>query len=137
MHRALDAAGVGLSTLCLAHCLMLPLAAAAMPFAAQLSDAEWVHWAVVVLAAPAAIAAIAPTLAVRPLPWAIPLLASLGLTGMVGALFVESAALETTLSTLGGVSLASAHILNWRHAHKRAHAPVSARTAPAAQKASA
>jgi len=137
MQRALDAAGVGLSTLCLVHCLALPLIAATAPFAAQLTEAEWVHRALVALAAPAAILAIAPVLAARPLPWIIPVLASLGLSGMAGALFAAHPAMETTLSTLGGVSLASAHVLNWRHAHKRAHARISAKTAPVAQKTSA
>jgi len=121
MNRALDAAGVGLSTLCLVHCLALPVAAAAAPLAAQLAEAEWVHWAIVALAAPAAILAIAPSLALRPFPWAVPVFASLGLTGLVSALFVRTEMLETGLTTLGGVLLASAHILNWRHAHK--HAP--------------
>jgi len=121
MNRALDAAGVGLSTLCLVHCLALPVAAAAAPLAAHVAEAEWVHWAIVALAAPAAILAITPTLALRPFPWAVPVFASLGLAGLVSALFVHTEVLETALTTIGGVLLASAHILNWRHAHKHAH----------------
>jgi hypothetical protein len=120
MHRALDVAGVGLATLCLVHCLVLPILAVAMPFAAQLSHAEWVHATVVALAAPAAIVAILPALAARPIPWAIPALAVAGLAAMTSALFVEAAFLETALSVMGGISLASAHLLNWRHAHLRA-----------------
>jgi hypothetical protein len=119
MHRVLDMTGLGLSTLCLVHCLILPLLAAAMPFAAHLSAAEWVHATVVGLAAPAAVVAILPALAARPLPWAIPLLASAGLVGMISALLVESPFLETALSGTGGLLLASAHMLNWRHAHVR------------------
>jgi hypothetical protein len=121
MNRALDAAGVGLSTLCLVHCLALPAVAAAAPLAAKLAEAEWVHRTIVALAAPAAILAIAPTLALRPFPWALPVFASLGLAGLVSALFVHTEALETGLTTIGGVLLASAHIFNWRHTHKHAH----------------
>ncbi len=122
MHRALDAAGVGLSTLCLVHCLALPLLAASLPLAAQFSEAEWVHVTVVALAAPTALIAIAPSLNARPFPWMIPLLAVLGLASLAGALSVHGASHETIFSTMGGVLLASAHILNWRHAHARAHA---------------
>jgi hypothetical protein len=120
MNRALDAAGVGLSTLCLVHCLALPFAAAAAPLAAQLTEAEWVHWVIVALAAPAAVFAIAPSLSLKPLPWSVPLLALLGLAGLTGALFVHAPLAETSLTTIGGVSLASAHILNWRTAHRHA-----------------
>jgi hypothetical protein len=121
MYRVLDMTGLGLSTLCLVHCLILPLLAAALPLAAHLSAAEWVHAAVVALAAPAAVVAILPALAARPLPWAIPLFAGGGLAGMTGALLVESAFLETALSAIGGLLLAAAHIRNWRHAHLCAH----------------
>lgn len=121
MHRALDATAVGLSTLCIAHCLLLPLAAAALPLAGQFAEAEWVHWAIMALATPAAIVAIAPALAERPIPWAIPILAGLGLSALTGALFAPNQ-WEAVLSVAGGLVLASAHILNWRHAHQRSHA---------------
>jgi hypothetical protein len=47
-------------------------------------------------------------------------LAGLGLSALVAAMFAPHE-WETALSVAGGAVLASAHILNWRHAH-RAHA---------------
>ncbi|UPT62637.1 MAG: MerC domain-containing protein [Hyphomonadaceae bacterium JAD_PAG50586_4] len=117
----MDATALGLSTLCILHCLGLPLLAAALPLAVGLAEAEWVHWLLVALAAPAALIAIAPSLAQRPIPWRIPTLAVLGLSGLGSALFVSSETWETALSVSGALVLATAHILNWRHAHRRAH----------------
>ncbi|MEQ1489463.1 MAG: MerC domain-containing protein, partial [Terricaulis sp.] len=78
MQRALDATGLGLSALCLVHCLALPVAALSLPLAGQLAEAEWVHWLMVGLAAPTSLAAVWPRLRDRPFPWIIPLFAALG-----------------------------------------------------------
>jgi hypothetical protein len=115
MQRVLDAAAVSLSALCLAHCLMLPAAAAMLPILGALADAEWVHWAMIALAAPVAALAIRPVFTAAPIPWAIPLLALAGLSLlMLGVLAPFGEDSEVWLTTAGGLTLACAHILNWR-----------------------
>jgi|AntAceMinimDraft_1070359.scaffolds.fasta_scaffold08492_2 hypothetical protein len=49
---ALDASAIGLSGLCLIHCLALPFLAAFLPVAGLWAEAEWVHKAFVVAALP-------------------------------------------------------------------------------------
>ena len=51
-NRLFDFSAIGLSGLCLAHCLILPLAAAALPAFTAWSRAEWVHGLFVAVAAP-------------------------------------------------------------------------------------
>jgi len=122
MQRVLDATAMGLSALCLAHCLLLPVAAAILPLLGVLADAEWVHWAMIALAAPVAVVAIAPVFKARPIPWAIPLLAVLGLSLLtVGVVELFGEAAEVWLTTVGGVTLASAHVLNWRRGGAHSH----------------
>jgi type IV secretory pathway VirB2 component (pilin) len=54
----------------------------------------------------------------RPHAWALVALAVLGLGLMLaGALEVPSAGWERPLTVIGGVILATAHILNWRRRH--------------------
>ena len=116
MQKVLDATAVGLSGLCMIHCLALPLAAAALPLAGELAHAEWVHWAVLAAAAPVAIFALGP--AYRRSRF-IPLL---GLSGvallLLGALDLPGMPPEALITTLGGLTLASAHILNWKTSHR-------------------
>ncbi len=48
----LDAGAVALSSLCLLHCLALPLLAAALPLFGTWAEAEWVHLLFVAIALP-------------------------------------------------------------------------------------
>lgn len=48
----LDASAVALSSLCLLHCLALPLLAAALPLFGAWAEAEWVHAVFVAIALP-------------------------------------------------------------------------------------
>lgn len=113
--RWLDPAAITVSGLCLAHCLALPLASLMLPFLGAWAEAEWVHVAVILLAAPLA------ALALRG-PEARPLraLAVVGLSCMLAAALgwpAEQA--ELPLNTVGGVLVATAHALNWRRRHVR------------------
>lgn len=124
--RLLDRGAIALSALCLFHCLALPLVIAAAPaFAAALPDQPWVHPAILATAAP--LAAIALWRGWRRHGWLRPGL--LGLTGIVllaaGVAADGTAAdgtAETVLTVLGGLTLASAHLLNWRGVHGGHHA---------------
>jgi len=118
--RTGDAVAIGLSGLCLAHCLVLPFAAGFLPLLGVWAGAEWVHWAFVAMAAPVSL-------------WALTRRQGQGLSAAtvglavvgVGLLTAGAAGypdhdLETALTVLGGVSLASAHLFNWRRqSHRR------------------
>ena len=58
----LDLCAAGLSTLCLLHCLALPLLVAVMPLVAQAADNELVHRVLVILALPVSLRVIWKTL---------------------------------------------------------------------------
>ena len=110
----LDASAVGLSGLCLAHCLALPLVAAFSPLLATWAEAEWVHAAVIGMAAPISIFALWR----RSKGAAIIGLSALGLAILtLGAFHWPSAELETPITVTGSLVLAGAHILNWRRRH--------------------
>ena len=120
--KALDASAVGLSALCLVHCLALPALALMLPVLGLWARAEWVHVVFVLIAAPIAAASFVqlPTLRVR--SWRLLGLAGLGLGLMcAGALELPVAALERPLTLLGGLLLAGAHLANWRRRHDHAH----------------
>lgn len=114
--RLLDASAVGLSSLCLAHCLALPVAAAFLPLAGAWAEAEWVHLAFLALAVPISVLALARSHGWRRPRIAIP--AALGLGALTaGALGWPFEAAETALTVSGGLLLAAAHLLNWRRRH--------------------
>ena len=110
---ALDMSAIGLSGLCLIHCLALPLLAAFLPVAGVVGENEWVHRALVVVAVPVSLLALVrnhdrPGFALR---------FGVALTGIAlliaGALVEALHDFETILTVAGGLVLASAHLLNW------------------------
>lgn len=120
--RAMDASAIGLSALCLVHCLALPTLALILPFLGVWARAEWAHVAFICAAAPIAFMALMDWRTLRPRAWALVALAALGLGLMLaGALEVPSAGWERPLTVIGGVILAAAHILNWRRGHGADH----------------
>lgn len=115
-----DMAAMGLSGLCVIHCLALPLLAASLPLLGAWAEAEWVHWAFVAMAAPVSMIALSrPSrygLGVGPL-----ILAILGIAALfAGVLGWPTEADETWVTVSGSFLLATAHLLNWqrkRHRH--------------------
>lgn len=117
--RALDAVSIGLSGLCLAHCLALPVAAAFLPLLGAWSEAEWVHFAFLAAAIPVSATALARSGGWRKAPVAALAIAGLGLL-TAGALGWPAETWETGLTVMGGLMLATAHLLNWRLHHRHA-----------------
>lgn len=109
-----DSLAIGASTLCLIHCLALPILIVAVPtLATFLALPEAFHLWAFALAVPTSLLAMAAGRRRhgqrRPV-----LLAAVGLALLgAGALLVEGAA-ETVLTVAGGLTLAVAHALNWR-----------------------
>ncbi|MEN5147001.1 MerC domain-containing protein [Brevundimonas diminuta] len=110
-----DFAAIGLSCLCMVHCLALPVAASLLPLFGTFAEAPWVHWVFAATAAPIAAWTLTRPDAHGRRAW--PLIA-LGATG-VALLFLAAAEwpsheLETPITVSGGLMLAVAHLLNWR-----------------------
>lgn len=116
-----DAAAIGLSCLCMVHCLALPLIAGLLPVLGLFAEAPWVHWAFALTSAP-----IAAWTLTRPTPNGRRASGLIGLGALgVTLLFLAAAEwpsheMETQITIAGGLLLSVAHLMNWRrrpHAH--------------------
>lgn len=113
-----DASAIGLSLLCLVHCLLLPVAAAFLPLLGAWAQAEWVHVALVLVACPLAGSALWRSHRRAPLPAALWGLAALGLLALaLGAGGWPGQAWERPATVAGALLLASAHAWNWKRRH--------------------
>ena len=127
-HQArLDATGVGLSVLCVAHCLFVPAAAAATPMLAPgLGESfglshDW-HLAMLALAAPVSLIGLGWGMRTTRAHWPVFAIGLLGLALMaLGASHLFSAAIETGLTLIGVTILAGAHLANWRRRARAGH----------------
>lgn len=114
-----DGVAAALSSLCLVHCLLLPLGLGLAPVVAALGPLDhhgpaWLHWALLALAAPVSVFALWRGIAVhgdaRPAQ-----LATLGFLLMAGgALAHEAGPAEQLLTVAGGLVVAAAHWRNWQ-----------------------
>lgn len=110
--RAGDALAMGLSGLCLAHCLALPVLASLLPMLGAWAEAAWVHWAFVAAAAPVSLWALTRPHIAGPCRTALTLASAGVLLLIAGAVAGHNA--ETPLTVTGSLLLAAAHLLNWR-----------------------
>jgi len=108
----LDIASMGLSGLCVVHCLALPFLVAALPFLGVFTQTEWVHQVLIAIAAPLTALAFW-----RARAWTRPEIAALMI---VGLLLLASAAFiarlqdyEVLISVSGATLLAGAHLMNY------------------------
>ncbi len=113
----LDAAAVGVSGLCLAHCFALPVLAAVLPALGALSGNELVHTALVLAALPMMAFALAQSQGGRDRV----IFAGVAVLGagllVVGAFVHELHHYEQVLTVVGAVLLGGAHAFRWqRHA---------------------
>jgi len=115
----LDRWGMAISTLCLVHCVALPVALAFLPaFVSVLPGDEWVHPLLIGLALPVTGLALWRGYADHG-QLAPALIGSAGLLLIGAALFFRGTIDEQVLTVGGGLVVASAHLLNWRnHAHR-------------------
>ncbi|MDE0040357.1 MAG: MerC domain-containing protein [Gammaproteobacteria bacterium] len=109
----LDLAAVGLSTLCVLHCVALPVLVALMPVVGQAAQNELVHRVLVVLAVPVSLRVIWKTRPVNDNRLFVGA-ALLGLALLLLGAFVEAVSrFEEPVTIAGGVVLGSAHIWHW------------------------
>lgn len=123
----MDGVAIGMSSLCLVHCLGLPILFALLPSAsAMFTIPETFHQLMVLLAVPTSIYAVAVGFGQH--RHVAPLLgASAGLLLLIaGAFMVHVERAEVALTVLGGIVLAASHIVNHamrnRVAKNRLHA---------------
>lgn len=116
--RWLDGGAVLLSVLCLGHCLALPLIVVAAPELAGLfPDQPWVHPVILAVAAPLAMAALWRGWSQhgdrRPAA-----LGGVGVILLAGGTVAGDNPVGTVVTVLGGLTLAAAHLRNWRAGHR-------------------
>ena len=109
----LDLFAIGLSTLCLIHCLAMPILASVLPFAAHFAESELVHKLLVLMAAPVSLWVVRTARSVD----GSGLFVAAALTGLgllfLGAFVGAGSAYEETITVAGAVLLASAHLWRW------------------------
>ena len=109
----LDLYAVGLSTLCVLHCIALPVFVSLAPVLALAAESELVHRLLVVAAVPVSLRVIWKT---RPVHgnWLFVAAALVGLALLLLAAFMEAAApYEEPITVTGGALLGSAHLWHW------------------------
>ena len=109
----LDLYAIGLSTLCVLHCVALPVLVALMPVAAQAAESELVHRVLVVAAVPVSLRVIWKT---RPANGNRLFVSAvfLGLGLLLLAAYMEAVSpYEELVTVAGGVLLSSAHTWHW------------------------
>jgi hypothetical protein len=117
--EAPDALAAALSSLCLVHCLVLPIALVLAPTLAGVSrdvlhGPGWLHWAFLLVAAPVSVYALWRGVAVHgaPGPWRQAAIGFLVMAG--GALAHDHVPIEQLLTVTGGLLVAHAHWRNWK-----------------------
>lgn len=121
----LDAFAVGLSGLCLVHCLALPLLIALFPLlGATLIDHEAFHQIILIAVLPTSAIALGVGYS-RHRHKPVAVLGSVGVAALVFAAFALHAFhahhLETWITVAGGIALALAHTINFRRCRHGAH----------------
>ena len=112
--------GMGLSVLCLVHCLALPWLLASLPAVAlaalpeALRDNEWLHAALIV---PVLLVS-GPVLLRGRLGLLRSALVASAFAALIGALFLESEAGEQALTVAGAALLMAAHWERLRRGHR-------------------
>ncbi|MFT3968154.1 MAG: MerC domain-containing protein [Sphingobium sp.] len=108
-----------ISSVCLVHCLALPALLAFVPaLAVWLPGDRWVHPLLILLAVPVTGIALWRGYVRHRRPLAA-VLGAIGLLAIILALATGSRACEAAITVLGGLLIASAHILNLRCAGTR------------------
>lgn len=116
----IDQSAITVSTLCLIHCLVLPVIVTGLPVIGVVAEAEWLHRLFVLMATPLALIAFLPPLDTR-YRYLMRMMALCGVTLLAAGAFVEGLHdYEVALTVVGALMVGAAHlcrILHRRHAH--------------------
>lgn len=114
----IDGSAIVLSTLCLVHCLLLPILSATLPVAGVWAEAEWVHRLFVVAALPFALLALTS----KHVGYLAGGLIAFGFAILAAGAFVEALHdHEVTLTVVGALLLAAGHSLRWLRSYHESH----------------
>ena len=117
--KSIDHVGVAISALCIVHCVLMPVLASALPVAGSIAENEVLHKVLVLIAIVPAVFAFGGVQQSK-FAIAIRMLGMFGVLTLLTSAFIETLHdMETILTIMGALSLASAHI--WRIAANRAH----------------
>jgi hypothetical protein len=115
----LDIASMGLSALCVVHCLALPFLVAVLPMLTPFTG-SWVHAALVLTAAPVSIWAIRASHVWR--KWQISAPIIVGLSLLAAAAFIPALAdIEVAVSVVGALCIAFGHAYNYLYHSRPSH----------------
>ena len=115
----LDIASMGLSGLCVIHCLALPFLVAALPMLGVFTHNDIVHQVLILIAVPLSLWTIISSGAWR--QWQVSVAVGVGLTLLAIAAFVSALeAYEVYISVAGATCVAGAHLINYLN-HRRGH----------------
>lgn len=113
----LDIFAVLLSSICVLHCLALPLLLAGLPLIlAGLLQGEMVHTVLLLTALPVSLIALLQGCK-RHQNRSLMVLAGVGLISMFVAINIEIEAIEQALTVVGALLVSAAHIANFRLLH--------------------
>ena len=108
-----DLYAAGLSTLCVLHCVALPVLVAFMPMVAQAAESELVHQLLVIAAVPMSLRVVwQARMATGNRLFFSAVFAGLALL-LLGAFAEAASAYEEPITIFGGALLVSAHIRHW------------------------
>ena len=110
--RHWDISAASLSTLCILHCLAVPLLVTVMPVLVVVSEAQWLHLMFVCMAVPISLWVIR-TAWLRHESNLFVVVAILALSMMVSAITFAPPALEDSLTVVGAGMLGMAHLWRW------------------------
>lgn len=115
----LDIASLGLSALCVVHCLALPFLVVLLPALTPFTG-SWVHAALVLTAAPISLWAIRASHVWRKWQISVPIVTGLILLAL--AAFIPALAdIEVGLSVIGALLIATGHAYNYLRNHRPVH----------------
>lgn len=115
-YSSADMIGSTVSALCIIHCLFLPIIGTSFPLIGVLSEIEWIHKGLVILAVP-----VGMSLVLSPIQLFIKVLAMLGLSLLfASAFFPQFHDVEVFTTVIGALLLGFSHLLRLlrrRHSH--------------------
>lgn len=116
--EVLDKAGIWMSSVCLIHCLGVPLLAILIPALENLPENDaFIHGLALLLIVPVALISFLRGYATHN-KFYIPSLGALGLILLVVAFLYEETAWHSIITSSGGTILVLGHILNLRNSYK-------------------
>lgn len=117
----LDLCAAGLSTLCLVHCLALPMLVSLLPLAAQSVESHLLHRILAALAVPVSLRVMWKALPVGGHGLFVAAASTALALLLVGAFVEAISAYEEPITVTGAVLLGSAHLWHWARQRGRAH----------------